>query len=180
MVNVGIFNDHLEYFTAIASILQPFGLVCGHLIYFSHFGMFGTRKIWQPCSTWWPQRCQLSSGVDPFSKFWSTSAAIEWSQTKCKRTNSIQNNVPLPICLVLHRAFGGKIFLSWTFFKINPCHIFINVKTSRTRYGIVGITYICMHVVHWHRHILANCVLNLYINRCPHISYRWRPLWVNN
>jgi hypothetical protein len=29
--------------------LRPFGLVCGHLVYFSRFGMFGTRKIWQPC-----------------------------------------------------------------------------------------------------------------------------------
>jgi hypothetical protein len=28
--------------------LWPFGIVCGHLVYFSHFGMFGPRKIWQP------------------------------------------------------------------------------------------------------------------------------------
>jgi hypothetical protein len=26
----------------------PFGIVCGHLLYFSQFGMFGPRKIWQP------------------------------------------------------------------------------------------------------------------------------------
>jgi hypothetical protein len=27
------------------------GTVCGHLVYFSHFGMFGPRKIWQPWVT---------------------------------------------------------------------------------------------------------------------------------
>jgi hypothetical protein len=43
--NVGKFYDLLEYFTAI----WPFGIVCGHLVYFSQFGMFGPRKIWQPC-----------------------------------------------------------------------------------------------------------------------------------
>jgi hypothetical protein len=26
-----------------------FGIVCGPLVYFSQFGMFGPRKIWQPC-----------------------------------------------------------------------------------------------------------------------------------
>jgi hypothetical protein len=35
--NVVTFYDHLEYFTAIWHNLQP-------------FGMFGPRKIWQPCS----------------------------------------------------------------------------------------------------------------------------------
>jgi hypothetical protein len=49
MVNFVIFYDHLEYFTAIAYILQPFGLVCGPFGIFSQFGMFGPRKIWQPC-----------------------------------------------------------------------------------------------------------------------------------
>jgi hypothetical protein len=44
MVNVGIFYAHM----AIPYILQPFGLVCGRLIHFSQFGMFGPRKIWQP------------------------------------------------------------------------------------------------------------------------------------
>jgi hypothetical protein len=29
-------------------LLWPFGTVCGHLVYFSHFGIFGPRKIWQP------------------------------------------------------------------------------------------------------------------------------------
>jgi hypothetical protein len=38
MKNVCIFYDHLE----------SFGIVCGHSVYFLHFGMFGPRKIWQP------------------------------------------------------------------------------------------------------------------------------------
>jgi hypothetical protein len=25
----------------------PFGVVCGSLVYFSRFGIFGPRKIWQ-------------------------------------------------------------------------------------------------------------------------------------
>jgi hypothetical protein len=42
----------LVYFTTIWNIyshLWPFGIVCVRLVYFSHFGMFGPRKIWQPC-----------------------------------------------------------------------------------------------------------------------------------
>jgi hypothetical protein len=50
MENVGIFYDHLQYFTAIWYILLPIGTVCGNLVYFSRFGMFGRRKIWQPWS----------------------------------------------------------------------------------------------------------------------------------
>jgi hypothetical protein len=45
MENVGIFYDHLEYFTAIWYNLWPFSIVCGHLVYFSHFGVFGPRKM---------------------------------------------------------------------------------------------------------------------------------------
>jgi hypothetical protein len=41
---------HHEHFKAIWNNLWPFGIVCGHLVYFPHFGMFGPRKIWQP----WP------------------------------------------------------------------------------------------------------------------------------
>jgi hypothetical protein len=44
MENVGIFYDHLEYFTAIWYNLRQFGIVCGHLVYFSQFGVFGPRK----------------------------------------------------------------------------------------------------------------------------------------
>jgi hypothetical protein len=49
MENVGLFYDHLEYFMAFCYNLWPFGLVCGHMVYFSHFGTFGPRQIWQPC-----------------------------------------------------------------------------------------------------------------------------------
>jgi hypothetical protein len=50
MKNVGIFYDHMEYFTAICYNVWPFGIVCCHLVYFSQFGTFGPRKIWQPCT----------------------------------------------------------------------------------------------------------------------------------
>jgi hypothetical protein len=48
MENVCKFYDHLAYFTAIWYNLCTFGTVGGHLVYISHFGMFGPRKIWQP------------------------------------------------------------------------------------------------------------------------------------
>jgi hypothetical protein len=51
MGNLGIFYDHLVYFSAIGKILWPFGIFCGNLIYFSLFWYFGPRKIWQPCLT---------------------------------------------------------------------------------------------------------------------------------
>jgi hypothetical protein len=35
MVNVGIFYDHLLYIKAIWYYLWPFGIVCGHLLFFS-------------------------------------------------------------------------------------------------------------------------------------------------
>jgi hypothetical protein len=49
MVNVGIFYDHLEYFMALWYNLWPSGIVCGHLLYFSRFGIFGPRKSGNPC-----------------------------------------------------------------------------------------------------------------------------------
>jgi hypothetical protein len=48
MENVVIFYDHLLYFTAIWYNLLPFGIVCGHLVYFLLFGTFRPRKICQP------------------------------------------------------------------------------------------------------------------------------------
>jgi hypothetical protein len=48
MENFDKFYDRLDYFTAVWYNLWPFGIVCGHLEYFSYFGMFGPRKIWQP------------------------------------------------------------------------------------------------------------------------------------
>jgi ABC-type spermidine/putrescine transport system permease subunit II len=44
MVNVGIFYDHLEYFTPIWYNLGPIGIVCGHLEYFSPFWYVWTKK----------------------------------------------------------------------------------------------------------------------------------------
>jgi hypothetical protein len=35
------------YYMAIWYNSWPFGKVCGHLVYFPHFG---PRKIWQPCN----------------------------------------------------------------------------------------------------------------------------------
>jgi predicted metal-binding membrane protein len=35
---------------AIWHNVWQFGIVCGHFVYFSHFGMFVPRKIWQPWS----------------------------------------------------------------------------------------------------------------------------------
>jgi hypothetical protein len=47
----------LSHFMTIRNIfwsfwnnLLPFGIICGHLVYFSRFGMSGQRIIWQPCS----------------------------------------------------------------------------------------------------------------------------------
>jgi hypothetical protein len=34
MVNVGIFDDHLEYFMTIWNILWPFGIIYGRLVLF--------------------------------------------------------------------------------------------------------------------------------------------------
>jgi hypothetical protein len=48
MKHVGVFYDTSEYFMAIWYILWPFGIVCGHLVYFSRIGMFRPREIWQP------------------------------------------------------------------------------------------------------------------------------------
>jgi hypothetical protein len=47
MENVDMFYGHLEY-------LQPFNMTVWYVlrsigIYYSRFGMFGARKIWQPC-----------------------------------------------------------------------------------------------------------------------------------
>jgi hypothetical protein len=50
MVNVEKINDLLEYFMGKYYNLGLFGIVCGHLLYFSQFGMFAPRKIWQPWS----------------------------------------------------------------------------------------------------------------------------------
>jgi hypothetical protein len=40
---------------AIWYSLRLFGIVCGHLAYFSRFGVFGPRKVWQPRFTLVPE-----------------------------------------------------------------------------------------------------------------------------
>jgi hypothetical protein len=50
--NLGIFWSALEwkmlvYFKVNRDNLWQFGIVSGHLVYFSRFGMFGPRKFWQ-------------------------------------------------------------------------------------------------------------------------------------
>jgi hypothetical protein len=54
--NLGKFWSALErkmfvYLMTIWNNLWPFGIVCGHLVKFSLFGLFGPRRIWQP----WPR-----------------------------------------------------------------------------------------------------------------------------
>jgi hypothetical protein len=49
MENVVLFDNGWEYFMDIWNNLLQFGIVCGHLVHFSHFGMFEPIKIWQPC-----------------------------------------------------------------------------------------------------------------------------------
>jgi phosphotransferase system glucose/maltose/N-acetylglucosamine-specific IIC component len=44
MKNLGIFCDHLVYFTAIGNILWPFGIFCDNLVYFFPFLVFWTKK----------------------------------------------------------------------------------------------------------------------------------------
>jgi hypothetical protein len=39
-----------------------FGIVCGHLVYFSRFGMFGPRKIWQPCLRRQNKKIKIENG----------------------------------------------------------------------------------------------------------------------
>jgi hypothetical protein len=45
---VSIFYEHFVYFTAIWSILLLFGVFCGHLVYFPHFGMLHKGKSGNP------------------------------------------------------------------------------------------------------------------------------------
>jgi hypothetical protein len=42
---IGYILDGLDHFNAV---LWPFVIACGPLAYFSRFGIFEPRKIWQP------------------------------------------------------------------------------------------------------------------------------------
>jgi hypothetical protein len=48
MEKVGIFYDHLVYFTAIGNILRLFGIFCGNLVYFPRFGILDQEKSGNP------------------------------------------------------------------------------------------------------------------------------------
>jgi hypothetical protein len=48
MEDVVEFFCHLANFPAVWYILWPFGIVCGHLVYFPPFLYVAPRKIWQP------------------------------------------------------------------------------------------------------------------------------------
>jgi hypothetical protein len=50
MENVSIFQGHLVYFMAICNNLWPFGIVSGHLVHFSRFGMFYQEKSGNPAT----------------------------------------------------------------------------------------------------------------------------------
>jgi hypothetical protein len=43
------FKGRLPYFLAIWYSLWQFGIICGHLVYFSPFWYVARPKIWQPC-----------------------------------------------------------------------------------------------------------------------------------
>jgi hypothetical protein len=55
----------LVYFMTVWYNLWPFVIVCGHLVHFSQFGTFGSRKIWQP----WSKRTKLNPPYLSFSFF---------------------------------------------------------------------------------------------------------------
>jgi hypothetical protein len=48
MVNIGIFYDNLEYFMAFWYNLWPFGIVSGHLLYFSNLVCLDQDKSGNP------------------------------------------------------------------------------------------------------------------------------------
>jgi hypothetical protein len=70
-IYLGIFFDHLVYFTAIGNILWPFGIFCGNLVYLSAFWNFGPRKIWQPCfQEYWIIDMQAERSGKSYNNLW--------------------------------------------------------------------------------------------------------------
>jgi hypothetical protein len=47
--DVGIFYDHLVYFTAVWYILWSFGIFYGYLVHLSLIWFVVPKTIWQPC-----------------------------------------------------------------------------------------------------------------------------------
>jgi hypothetical protein len=96
------------YFMTIWNNLWPFGIICGHLVYFPRFGMFGPRKIWQPC-------CTLAGNVGrrcvqenfrsvriqkPVAKSSATRRVCEKKRPKCSPTEFWS--------MLKHNFYGGK------------------------------------------------------------------------
>jgi hypothetical protein len=52
MENLGIFYDHLVYFTAIGNILSPFGIFCVNLVWYisPRFGILYQEKSGNPAT----------------------------------------------------------------------------------------------------------------------------------
>jgi hypothetical protein len=48
MKSLGIFCDHMVYFTTIGNILWPFGIFCGHLVHIPRFGILYQEKSGNP------------------------------------------------------------------------------------------------------------------------------------
>jgi hypothetical protein len=54
--NLGLFYDRLVCLTAIGNILWPFGIFCGHLVIYPHFGIFYQEKSGNPVDNfYWAQ-----------------------------------------------------------------------------------------------------------------------------
>jgi hypothetical protein len=72
MANVGIFYDHLEYFMTIWYNLWPFGIVCGHLLYFPALVCLDQEKSGNPART-------------PFSPAKNIFLAVSAIYRRCRR-----------------------------------------------------------------------------------------------
>jgi hypothetical protein len=48
MKHLGIFYDHLVYFTVTGNILWPLGIFCGHLVFSPRFGILYEEKSGNP------------------------------------------------------------------------------------------------------------------------------------
>jgi hypothetical protein len=79
--------------------MRPFGIVRGHLVYFSHFGMFGPRKIWQPCSVFlmlppvvasWASRKRRKSATFKTSDCLQSGLLFFSTKMLCKKCRRIQ------------------------------------------------------------------------------------------
>jgi hypothetical protein len=113
--NVRILYDHLEYFTAIRYNLLPFGIVYGHLVYFSRFGMFGARKIWQP---WigeeiWIRKINKGTGKTFFFSCLSGKQKSKSFETATKMKNCPHWKAQLMATARVTRFFLGTSYQNW-------------------------------------------------------------------